>query len=84
MIQQPKRFVGLNARERYNKQYREDRVFSSYPDQTWSFPMDTPRVNAYFSYVNRREKFRGWANDARRLKFAKLISERYPLVHIPF
>ena len=45
-----KRFEGLTARQRYEKEYRENRIFNSYLNSNFDFGGDAARLNAYHSW----------------------------------
>ena len=48
-----KRFEGLTARQRYEKEYRENRIFNSHLNSNFDFGGDAARLNAYRSWQMR-------------------------------
>jgi len=79
-----KRFVGKDARWRYKREYRENRMFNSHLDSTYDFGGDIARKNAYRSYVARHNDFSGWLSLQAAATFWLIMCDRHPDLTIPF
>jgi hypothetical protein len=79
-----KRFVGKDARWRYKREYKENRMFNSYLDSNYDFYDDIARQNGYKSWVMRHNRFTGWVHEAGAEKFWLLMVHRHPELIIPF
>jgi len=78
------RFSGLSTRERYLREYRENRMFNSYLHTDYDFGGDTARKNGYRSWVMRHSRMVGWKNQLRFEVFDLKRGVLLPEYWLPF